>query len=111
MSSQPKINSQGKEGEKSNYIWGIITKEEFQKFMERLKENLGKTDNKKGDKKYFEFEVRGTKEDLNGMALEIFSFDKTRYCEFFNVSQALIKDALFCVSLSLYFVFLLVLNL
>ena len=37
MSSQPKTNSQGKEGEKSNYIWGIITKEEFQKFMERLK--------------------------------------------------------------------------
>ena len=37
MSSQPKTNSQGKEAENSNYIWGIITKEEFQKFMERLK--------------------------------------------------------------------------
>lgn len=26
MTSQPKANSQGKEGEKSNYIWGIIPK-------------------------------------------------------------------------------------
>jgi len=69
--------------------------------MERLKESLGKTDNKKGDKKYFEFEVRGTKEDLNGVALEIFSFDKTRCCEFLDFSQAHIKDALYCASLNL----------
>ena len=37
------------------------------------------------------------------MALEIFSFDKTRFCEFLDVSQERIKDALFCVSLSLEF--------
>jgi len=86
--------------EKSKYYFKIIPKEEFPKFMERLKEALKKTDNKKGEKKSLDFEIRGTKEDLNGVALEIFSFDKTRCAEFMDVEQEYIKNALYCASLN-----------
>ena len=41
------------------------------------------------------------KEELNGLALEIFTFDKTRYAEFLDTTQDYIKNALYCVSLNL----------
>jgi hypothetical protein len=97
MTEQPKP----KEGEKSNYYFKIIPKEEFPKFMERLQTALKNTDNKKGDKKCIEFEVRGSKEDLNGLALEIFSYDKTRCAEFLDADLPHMKDALHCASLNL----------
>ncbi len=90
-----------KEEEKAKYYFKIIPKEEFPKFMERLTEALKKTDNKKGEKKCIDFEIRGTKEDLNGVALEIFTFDKTRCAEFLDVEQENIKNALYCASLNL----------
>ena len=98
MTEQPKPKP---EEEKSKYYFKIIPKEEFPKFMERLKIALDKKDNKKGDKKSIEFEVRGSKEELNGLALEIFTFDKTRYAEFLDTTQDYIKNALYCVSLNL----------
>ena len=76
-----------KKEEKKKYYFGIVPKEEFPKFMERLNAELKKTENKKGDKKAFEFEVRGTKEDLNGLSLEIFSFDKTKYNDFLDANK------------------------
>lgn len=87
--------------EPQKYYFGIVPKEEFPKFMERLKGALEKTDNKKGDKKSFEFEVRGSKEDLNGLSLEIFSFDKTTCAKFLDMEQEHIKGALYCASLNL----------
>lgn len=69
--------------------------------MERLKAGLEKVDNKKGEKKSIDFEIRGTKEDLNGLALEIFSFDKTKCAEFMDVEVEHIKNALYCASLNL----------
>ena len=98
MTEQPKPKP---EEEKSKYYFKIIPKEEFPKFMERLKIALDKKENKKGDKKSIEFEVRGSKEELNGLALEIFTFDKTRYAEFLDTTQDYIKNALYCVSLNL----------
>ena len=89
-----------KQGEKSNYYFKIIPKEEFPKFMERLKTALAKTENKKGEKKSIDFEIRGTKEDLNGLSLEIFSFDKTKCADFMDVEQEHIKSALYCASLT-----------
>ena len=89
------------EEEKSKYYFKIIPKEEFPKFMERLQEALKKTDNKKGDKKCIEFEVRGSNEELNGLSLEIFTFDKSRCAEFLDESQDYISKALYCVSLNL----------
>ena len=89
------------EEEKSKYYFKIIPKEEFPKFMERLQEALKKTDNKKGDKKCIEFEVRGSNEELNGLSLEIFTFDKSRCAEFLDESQDYISKALYCVSLNI----------
>ena len=69
--------------------------------MERLKEALKKTDNKKGDNKSFEFSLSGSKEDLKGCAFEIFSFDKSRCEEFLDVTQPHIQNGLYCASLNL----------
>ena len=90
-----------KKEDKQGYYFKIIPKEEFPKFMERLKEALKKTDNKKGDKKSFEFSLSGSKEDLNGCAFEIFSFDKSRCEEFLDVTQPHIQNGLYCASLNL----------
>ena len=90
-----------KNKEKEGYYFKIIPKEEFPKFIERLKEALEKDDNKKGDKKSFEFEIRGTREELNGLNLEIYSFDDSKYEELVDVEQDYIKNALYCISLNL----------
>jgi len=90
-----------KNKEKEGYYFKIIPKVEFPKFIERLKEALEKDDNKKGDKKTFEFEIRGTREELNGSALEIYSFDESKYEKFIDVDQDYIKNALYCISLNL----------
>ena len=89
-----------KKKEKEGYYFKIIPKEEFPKFMERFKEALEKVENKKGDKKYFEFEIRGTKEEVNGYRLEIFTFDESKYGEIIDVEQDYIKNALYCISLN-----------
>ena len=89
-----------KNKEKEGYYFKIIPKEEFPKFIERLKEALEKDDNKKGDKKTFEFEIRGTREELNGSALEIYSFDESKYEKFIDEDQDYIKNALYCISLN-----------
>ena len=99
MTEQPKPG-QPKQEEKSNYYFKIIPKEEFPKFMERLKAALAKTENKKGEKKSIDFEIWGSKEDLNGPGLEIYSFDKTNCADFMDVEQEHIKSALYCASLT-----------
>ena len=93
--------TEAKKEEKPGYYFKIIPKEEFPKFMERLKEALKKTDNKKGDKKLVEFSFSGSKEDLKGCAFEIFSFDKTRCAEFLDTTQENIKNALYCASINI----------
>lgn len=100
MTEQPKA-PQPKPEEKSKYYFKIIPKEEFPKFIERLKAALAKIDNKKGDKKSIEFEISGSKDELKGLALEIFTFDKTKCAEFLDVEQDYIKNSLYCVSLIL----------
>ena len=65
-----------KKKEKDQYYFKIIPKEEFSKFIERFKEALEKDENKKGDKKTFVFEIRGTREILNGFDLEILALIK-----------------------------------
>ena len=90
-----------KKKEKEGYFFKIIPKEEFPKFIERFKEALEKVENKKGDKKYFEFEIRGTKEEQSGLTLEIFSFDENKYEEFIDEDLEYIKNSLYCISLNL----------
>ena len=64
-----------KKEEKVQYYFNFISKEEFPKFIERFKEALEKTDNKKGEKNNFEIEIRGTRELLDGIQIEFFNFD------------------------------------
>ena len=90
-----------KKKEKEVYYFQIIPKEEFPKFIERFKDALEKVENKKGDKKYFEFEIRGTKEEQSGLTLEIFSFDENKYEEFIDEDLEYIKNSLCCISLNL----------
>ena len=90
-----------KKKEKEGYYFKIIPKEEFPKFIERFKDALEKVENKKGDKKYFEFEIRGTKEEQSGLTLEIFSFDENKYEEFIDEDLEYIKNSLYCISLNL----------
>ena len=54
-----------KEGKKK-YYFGIVPKEEFPKFMERLNAELKKTENKKGDKK-----MKKIKNNLNMLKLNV----------------------------------------
>ena len=100
MSDKKKGQKKSKDN-KDKYYFKIIPKEEYPKFLERLKDALEKTENKKGDKKSFEFEIRGTKEELNGFSLEIFTFDEKRYEEFIDIEQDYLKSALYCFSLNL----------
>jgi hypothetical protein len=93
--------TEAKKEDKPGYYFKIIPKEEFPKFMDRLKEALKKEENKKGDKKCVEFTLTGSKEDLQGCAFEIFSFDKTRCAEFLDVTQEQIKNGLYCASLNI----------
>ena len=87
---------------KQGYYFKIIPKEEFPKFIERFKAALEKEENKKGDKKIIDFEIRGTKEDLDGLTLEIFSFDESKYDDFMNVvEEEHLKEASYCVSLNI----------
>ena len=98
---KPEQKPKPKEEEKSKYYFKIIPKGEFPKFIERIKAALEKAENKKGEKKSMDFEIRGTKEDLNGLALEIFSFDEGKCAEFMDVEKEHIKNALYCASLNL----------
>lgn len=87
--------------EKSKYYFKIIPKEEFPKFIERLKQALDKTEFKKGDHKSFELEIRGTNEELNGPSIKLSTFDKTKFNEFLDLKQEYMKNSLYCISLNL----------
>ena len=87
--------------EKSKYYFKIISKEEFPKFIERLKQALDKKEFKKGDHKSFELEIRGTNEELVGPSIKLSTFDKTKFNEFLDLKQEYMKNSLYCISLNL----------
>ena len=47
-----------------------------------------------------DFEIKGTNEDLNGLALEIFSFDEGKCAEYMDVEQKDVEKVLYCASLN-----------
>ena len=79
--------------EKPKCYFGIIPKEELPAFFERFKKALAEG-KKLGDKKSFELELRGSKEDPKGVAIEIFTFDKTKYAQYFDNNIEYIKKSL-----------------
>jgi hypothetical protein len=52
-------------------------------------------------KKTLEIEIRGSKEDPKGVAIEHFSFDKTKFSEFFDPEAEHTKKALVLLTLNL----------
>ena len=88
--------------EKDRYIFKIIPKEEFQKFIERFKDALEKIDNKKGEKKNFDIEINGTRELSDGIQIELFSFDERKYADLIlDKDEEKIKNSLYFISLDL----------
>ena len=93
-------SSKEKKEEIKNYF-GLIPKEEFSRFIEIFNTVLADTKNKKGEKKYCEFEIKTTKENINDSSLEIYTFDKTKYFEYIIEENENFKDSLFYISLNL----------
>ena len=102
MTEPPKQNPKQnpKQEEKKKYYLGFIVKEELQGFFDRLKDAL-KNGQKSGDKKSLEIEIRGSKEDPKGVAIEHFTFDKTKFSEFFDPEAEHTKKALVLFTLNL----------
>lgn len=75
------------------YYLKFIPKEELTGFMERLKTALA-TGQKSGEKKEFELEIRGSKEDPKGISIENYTLDKAKFAEFFDVNAEHTKKAL-----------------
>jgi len=98
MTEQPKPKP--KQEEKKKYYLGFIVKEELQGFFDRLKDALAKGQ-KSGDKKTLEIEIRGSKEDPKGVSIEHFTFDKTKFSEFFDPEAEHTKKALVLFTLNL----------
>ena len=85
---------------KREIYFRCVPKEELFGFFNRLKMNLieGK---KIGDKKEFELEIRGTEEDPKGISLEIFTFNKSKYKDYFDFSEEYTKKSFMIFSLNL----------
>ena len=56
---------------------------------------------KSGDKKEFELEIRGSEKDPEGISFENFTYDKTRFSEFFDPNQEYMKKALIACTLNI----------
>ena len=86
-----------KKKEDNNYI------KQLSEFSRAFKDAFSKSKNDKEDKKGLDLEIRTTKEDINGTSLEIFTFDKTKYFEYFDNRAEYFNDSLHCLCLSLNF--------
>lgn len=94
MADKPK-----KEKVKEDCYLGCIPKTEVPKFIDNLKDALGKS-SKTGDEKEFTFEVRGTKDEPKGVSLEMYSVNKTNFDKFLDKKQPYMAKALSVLSFS-----------
>ena len=89
------------EKKKNDYYFQIIPEDQFTKFIESFKNALSKAKIKK-EKKLCEFEFRTTKEDLKeATTLEIFTFNKAGYFDYFDQQKEYFKNSLCSFSLNL----------
>ena len=89
------------EKKKNYYYFQIIPEDQFTKFIESFKNALSKAKIKK-EKKLCEFEFRTTKEDLKeAFILEIFTFNKAGYFDYFDQQKEYFKNSLCSFSLNL----------
>lgn len=89
-----------KKEKKEKVYFGFLPKDELLKFFERLKMALA-LGKKTGDKKNFEFEIKGTTNEPNGFSLNIHTFDKNEYYKLYDDKHEYIKKALCIFSLHL----------
>ena len=95
-------SSDGKLIYEGEYVNGKINlKYYFIVLNNRFKTILAQKFNKKEKKISFEFEIRGTKENLNGVNFEISTFDKTEYTEFMCINLDDINNGLYLTALNL----------
>ena len=86
--------------EKVKYYLGFITKEEVAGFFERLKKALAEG-KKEGEKKNFDFELRGSKDDPKGVTIEQYTLDKAKFAEYFDPTAEHTNKALVICTLAL----------
>ena len=85
---------------KEKCYFGCVPKDQLPGFLERLTKGI-KEGKKSGDKKDFELEIRGSKDEPKGISIENFTFDKTKFGEFFDDSKDYMKKALIACTLNL----------
>ena len=85
---------------KEKCYFGCVPKDQLDPFLQTLAKGI-KEGKKSGDKKDFELEIRGSKEDPKGISIENFTFDKTRFGEFFDPNQEYMKKALVVCTVNL----------
>jgi hypothetical protein len=85
---------------KEKYYFGCVPKDQLDKFLQTLSKGI-KEGKKSGDKKEFELEIRGSEKDPEGISFENFTYDKTRFNEFFDPSQEYMKKALVACTLNI----------
>ena len=85
---------------KEKCYFGCVPKDQLDPFLQTLAKGI-KEGKKSGDKKEFELEIRGSKEDPKGISIENFTFDKTRFGEFFDPNQEYMKKALVVCTVNL----------
>ena len=85
---------------KDKCYFGCVPKEEVPKFLDGLKKSLGEGQ-KSGDKKEFEIEIKGTKEEPKGISIEVYSIDKSTYSNFFDSSKDYMGKALVAFSVGI----------
>lgn len=85
--------------DKPKVYFGCLPKEQVFTFIENLKKALAE-EAKTDDKKSFEIEVRGTKEEPKGVCFETFSVTKDNYANFVDAGQAYMGKALSVFSVS-----------
>ena len=99
MTDAPK-KGEPKKQEKTKYYLGFIVKEELQGFFDRLKAALA-SGQKSGEKKNLDIEIRGSKDEPKGFSIETFTFDKTKFDEYFDSNAEHTKKALTTVTINL----------
>jgi hypothetical protein len=84
---------------KPKVYFGCLPKEQVFIFIENLKKALAE-EAKSDDKKSFEVEIRGTKEEPKGVSFETFSVTKDNYATFVDASKDYMGKALSVFSVS-----------
>ena len=87
--------------QKPKVYFGCLPKEQVFVFIEAFKKALAE-ETKTDDKKTFQIEVKGTKDEPKGVSFETYSIRKDKYATFVDASKDYMKDALTVFSVSVH---------